>query len=83
MHSRKVNINLPDSFSPPSTESDHKPLARPAILGGGAMAKVDLPRDFDLTVHRQLRTSGNVKPVTRAELAERIELLKKKKHRLG
>ncbi len=47
------------------------------------MPKVDLPRDFDLNLHPQLRMCADVKPVTRAEFAERIALLKKKKHQLG
>lgn len=64
-------------------ESSPKPLARPKILNGRAMPPSVLPKGFDLTVHQKIHASGNVKPVTRAELAARIKLLEQRKSTIG
>jgi hypothetical protein len=60
-----------------------KAPARPKVLKGMSMPPYELPPDFDLTVHQRLYESGDVKPITRAEIAARIKVLKQKKQQLG
>jgi len=57
--------------------------ARPKVLNGKAMPQFELPPDFDITIHRKLRQTGRLKPISRAELAALIETLKQKKSDLG
>lgn len=78
---------FPHNFSakvPAGPDASQRPASpRPKVLKGMAMPAYDLPKTFDLTVHEQLRVSGNVRPVTRTELAARIKALKQKKPQLG
>lgn len=78
---------LPPNFSakvPAAPDASQRPVSlRPKVLKGMPMPAYELPKTFDVSVHQQLRASGNVKPITRAELAARIKALKEKKPQVG
>ena len=78
-------MSRPKPNPPPlkPAQSSNKALARPKILNGMAMPPAVLPAGFDLTIHQKIHASGNVKPVTRAELAARIKLLQQNKSQIG
>lgn len=79
--------SLPPNFAakvPAAPNERQRPASlRPKVLKGMTMPAYELPTAFDVTVHEQLRVSGNVKPITRAALAARIKALKQKKPQLG
>lgn len=83
MRARPLRSDPVADLAADSPQTVPRPLARPLILGGAAMPAVVRPKDFDLTIHRQLSVSAAVTPITRAELASRIQALKNKKHPLG
>nr|WP_315250669.1 hypothetical protein [uncultured Duganella sp.] len=69
---RKLNIS-PLTEEPPYISND-----RPAILGRREMGDVRLPPDFDLTYHKKILASGQVKPATQEDFAREIARLKQK-----
>lgn len=81
--SKPVPPNFATNAPPAPDEHRGKAAVQPKILNGMAMPLYELPSDFDVTLHRQLYLSGDVKPITRAEIAARIKVLKQKKSQLG